>query len=199
MFQTFTETASPDTGPARLAALQEALRGRDLTGFLVPRADAHQGEYVAPCDDRLAWLTGFTGSAGWAVALSDDGEEALAAGELVAGDGVLISRWSLESGDDLGSVATDGADIRSIAFGPDDRTAVTGDEDGLVRVWELESGQEIARMVGHEDTVHGVAVTDDGTRVLSSAFDGSVRTWDVASLFDAENESGAGEQAAATQ
>ena len=35
--------------------------------FIVPKADVHQGEYVAPCDERLAWLTGFTGSAGFAV------------------------------------------------------------------------------------------------------------------------------------
>lgn len=42
-----------------------------LDGFLVPRADRFQGEYVAPCDDRLAWVTGFTGSAGFAAVLQD--------------------------------------------------------------------------------------------------------------------------------
>ncbi|MGP6086604.1 aminopeptidase P family protein [Antarctobacter jejuensis] len=71
MFQTFAETASPDQGPPRLAALRGQLFAADLDGFIVPRADAHQGEYVAPRDDRLAWLTGFTGSAGWCVALKD--------------------------------------------------------------------------------------------------------------------------------
>ncbi|MBW4985221.1 aminopeptidase P family protein [Mameliella sp. CS4] len=71
MFQSFTETASPDQGPPRLAALREKLAEAGLDGFLVPRADAHQGEYVAPRDDRLAWLTGFTGSAGWCVALRE--------------------------------------------------------------------------------------------------------------------------------
>ncbi|WP_421904731.1 aminopeptidase P family protein [Mameliella sp.] len=71
MFQTFTETASPDQGPPRLAALRKELAKAGLDGFLVPRADAHQGEYVAPRDDRLAWLTGFTGSAGWCVALRE--------------------------------------------------------------------------------------------------------------------------------
>ena len=69
MFQSFTETASPDQGPPRLAALREKLAEAGLDGFLVPRADAHQGEYVAPRDDRLAWLTGFTGSAGLAIVL----------------------------------------------------------------------------------------------------------------------------------
>lgn len=71
MFQTFQDTASPEQGPPRLAALREAMVAEGLAGFLVPRADAHQGEYVAPCDDRLAWLTGFTGSAGFCVALQD--------------------------------------------------------------------------------------------------------------------------------
>lgn len=69
MFQTFTSTARPELGPARLTALRAALAKDGLDGFLVPRADAHQGEYVAPRDDRLAWLTGFTGSAGFAIVL----------------------------------------------------------------------------------------------------------------------------------
>ncbi|MDZ4096837.1 MAG: aminopeptidase P family protein [Paracoccaceae bacterium] len=69
MFQTFTASADPTQGPARLAALRRALGGAGLAGFLVPRADAHQGEYVAAHDDRLAWLTGFTGSAGFCIVL----------------------------------------------------------------------------------------------------------------------------------
>jgi Xaa-Pro aminopeptidase len=69
MFQTFEDTAAPEQGPPRLARLREAMAAEGLAGFIVPRADAHQGEYVAPCDDRLAWLTGFTGSAGLCIAL----------------------------------------------------------------------------------------------------------------------------------
>ncbi|WP_288941964.1 aminopeptidase P family protein [uncultured Roseovarius sp.] len=71
MFQSFDDTASPEQGPPCLAHLREAMSAEGLAGFLVPRADAHQGEYVAPCDDRLAWLTGFTGSAGFCAVLSD--------------------------------------------------------------------------------------------------------------------------------
>ncbi|MBW7055473.1 aminopeptidase P family protein [Paracoccus bogoriensis] len=47
------------------------MAARGLDGVIVPRADAHQGEYVADADARLAWLTGFTGSAGFAVVLAD--------------------------------------------------------------------------------------------------------------------------------
>ena len=71
MFQSFTDTASPEQGPPRLALLRQVLAAGGLAGFMVPRADAHQGEYVAPRDDRLAWLTGFTGSAGFCIALAD--------------------------------------------------------------------------------------------------------------------------------
>ncbi|MHC0054088.1 aminopeptidase P family protein [Actibacterium sp. D379-3] len=71
MFQTFEAVTRPDQGPPRLAALRAVMRAEGVDGFLIPRADAHQGEYVAPRDERLAWLTGFTGSAGFAAALSD--------------------------------------------------------------------------------------------------------------------------------
>lgn len=71
MFQTFDSHASPEQGPARLAALRAALAERGLAGFIVPRADAHQGEYVAARDERLQWLTGFTGSAGFCIVLPE--------------------------------------------------------------------------------------------------------------------------------
>ncbi|MCB1367268.1 MAG: aminopeptidase P family protein [Rhodobacteraceae bacterium] len=71
MLQTFTTTSRPADGPPRLAALREVLKTKGLDGFLVPRADAHQGEWVAARDERLAWLTGFTGSAGFCAALLD--------------------------------------------------------------------------------------------------------------------------------
>ena len=71
-FQTFDE---PETGvalAARLAALREELARRKLTGFVIPRADQQQNEYVAPSEERLAWLTGFTGSAGLAIVLAEE-------------------------------------------------------------------------------------------------------------------------------
>lgn len=71
MFQEFSATTRPQDHPPRLAALRGRLRDMGLTGYLQPRADLHQGEYVAPCDDRLAWLTGFTGSAGFCIVLPD--------------------------------------------------------------------------------------------------------------------------------
>jgi Xaa-Pro aminopeptidase len=71
MFQTFQAKTRPEDGPPRLAALRQKLAEMQISGFLVPRADAHQGEYVAPRDERLSWLTGFTGSAGFAAVLME--------------------------------------------------------------------------------------------------------------------------------
>lgn len=66
-FQTFEEPESGVALTARLAAFREELLRRKLTGFVIPRADQQQNEYVPPSDERLAWLTGFTGSAGMAI------------------------------------------------------------------------------------------------------------------------------------
>ncbi len=56
---------------SRLAALRQELGDRGLDGFIVPLADEHQGEFIPPRARRLAWLTGFTGSAGTAIVLKD--------------------------------------------------------------------------------------------------------------------------------
>ncbi len=71
MFQTFEVSSTPQQGPDRLAALRAELVRLGVDGFLVPRADVHQGEYVAPRDARLEWLTGFSGSAGFCAVLPD--------------------------------------------------------------------------------------------------------------------------------
>ncbi|MBC7576369.1 MAG: aminopeptidase P family protein [Tardiphaga sp.] len=71
-FQTFEEPEGGVALTARLAAYREELLRRQLTGFVIPRADQQQNEYVPPSDERLAWITGFTGSAGMAIVLTHD-------------------------------------------------------------------------------------------------------------------------------
>ncbi len=70
-FQSFEDRGERGAGAPRLAALRAELARRGLDGFIVPRADRYQNEYVPPCAERLAWLTGFTGSAGIAIVLAD--------------------------------------------------------------------------------------------------------------------------------
>jgi len=70
-FQTFDDSHERATAPARIAALRDELKRRGLDGLVVPRADRQQNEYLPASEERLAWLTGFTGSAGAAAVLAE--------------------------------------------------------------------------------------------------------------------------------
>jgi Xaa-Pro aminopeptidase len=69
--QTFAEIGGPSHGAKRVKALRAELEARGLSGFVTPRADEHQSEYVPDSAERLLWLTGFSGSAGLAIVLED--------------------------------------------------------------------------------------------------------------------------------
>lgn len=70
MFQDFDEINDPSKGRERVGRLREWLHAKSLDGFIVPRSDEHQGEYVAARSERLKWLTGFSGSAGAAIVMT---------------------------------------------------------------------------------------------------------------------------------
>ncbi len=70
-FQTFDDPVSLGESAQRLQALRAELSRRGFDGFVVPRGDRHQNETVPPSEERLAWLSGFTGSAGLAIVLRD--------------------------------------------------------------------------------------------------------------------------------
>jgi Xaa-Pro aminopeptidase len=70
-FQSFEDRSERAASTPRVAALRAELKRLGLDGFIVPRTDRYQNEYVPPCAERLAWLTGFTGSAGAAIVLAD--------------------------------------------------------------------------------------------------------------------------------
>src|SRR4051812_48507188 len=69
-FQSFDDSADPAASGPRMAKLRAEIARRGLDGFIVPRADRFQNEYVPPADERLSWLTGFSGSAGTAIVLA---------------------------------------------------------------------------------------------------------------------------------
>lgn len=71
MFQDFDEISDNSQTATRVERLRAELRSLGIDGLIVPRADEHQGEYIPPSAARLAWLTGFTGSAGLALVLMD--------------------------------------------------------------------------------------------------------------------------------
>jgi Xaa-Pro aminopeptidase len=70
-FQNFDDRTEPAAAPARVAALRAELKRCGLDGLIVPHADRQQNEYLPASEERLAWLTGFSGSAGVAVVLAE--------------------------------------------------------------------------------------------------------------------------------
>ncbi len=94
-FQTFGDPPEAAQSAPRVAALRAEFARRGLDGFIAPHADRHQDEYLPPSEERLAWLTGFTGSAGAAIVLADravlfvDGRYTLQARDQI--DAVLFS------------------------------------------------------------------------------------------------------------
>jgi Xaa-Pro aminopeptidase len=94
-FQTFRDESDKTQSGARLNALRAELKRQGLDAFIFSRADEHQNEYVPPAEERVAWLTGFTGSAAIVVVLADkailftDGRYTLQAKDQI--DGKLFS------------------------------------------------------------------------------------------------------------
>jgi Xaa-Pro aminopeptidase len=72
VFQTYDEPGGPALGRKHLPRLRKALKAAGLDGFIVPHEDEWQNEYVPAAYDRLAWATGFTGSAGAAVVFANE-------------------------------------------------------------------------------------------------------------------------------
>jgi Xaa-Pro aminopeptidase len=71
MLKTSDSATEKSAIPRRLAAFRAELKSQELDGFIVPRQDEFQGEYVAPYAERLRWLTGFAGSWGVAIVMLD--------------------------------------------------------------------------------------------------------------------------------
>jgi len=71
MRQTFDESTDRSFGSKHVPLIRQAMADQGLDGVLVPHEDEHQNEYLPAANDRLAWATGFTGSAGAAVILAD--------------------------------------------------------------------------------------------------------------------------------
>lgn len=92
-FQSFDSPSSPpEKIRQRVAALRGTFANLGIDGVLVPHEDAYQSEYLPPSEERLAFITGFTGSAGSAIVLAEaallatDGRYTLQAGAQAPGD-----------------------------------------------------------------------------------------------------------------
>ena len=159
-----------------MTALRAELSRRGLSGFVLPRADRHQNEYVPPADERLAWLTGFTGSAGVVIVLLEravlfvDGRYTLQAGEQVDGDlfeiahlaGSAPDAWieaNLSGGQMLGYDpwlhTIDGADKLAKACAAAGATLVATDSNPLDAIWADRPGPPLGAVTLHDERFAG--------------------------------------------
>ena len=67
MYQSFEMVSETDKVESRVGALRDLMRDQKLDAVFIPHGDEHRNEYLPPSAERLAWITGFTGSAGSAV------------------------------------------------------------------------------------------------------------------------------------
>ncbi len=174
------ETGGRAVHAGRLAALRAELARRGLAGFVVPLADEHQGEFIPPRARRLAWLTGFTGSAGTAVVLAKkaalfvDGRYTLQAAEEVDRSRYAIhhvtnsppDRWiaaQLGGGARLGYDpwlhTPDGVARLAAACARAGATAVPVDTNPLDAVWPDQPAPPLAPAVPHPLRYAGRAAT----------------------------------------
>ena len=192
MFQSFESTTSPDTGAPRLKMLRKELAKEGLDGFLIPRADAHQSEYVIDRDMRLAWLTGFTGSAGFCAALTDragvfiDGRYTLQvrnqvdldAFTPVAWPSTKLAEWLIEALPKGGKIGFDPwLHTRTEVENLTKDLAVSGihliAQDNLIdRIWNDQPTAPLDRMVPHDleySGQHHAAKIADAAKTLTDA------------------------------
>jgi len=175
--------------PERLGQLRKELAGRGLDGFIVPRADEHQGEYVPPRGQRLAWLTGFTGSAGLAIVLRDraalfvDGRYTLQAGAQVDTGLFEIHHLIEEPPAEWAATALQpGAvlaydpwlhtphDVERFRGGAEMAGAVlcAVPENPLDRVWSEQPASPIAPVMPHSERFAGESAQSKRTRLARS-------------------------------
>ncbi len=184
MFQSFTAATNPSDGPPRLARLRAHMKAKGLDAYLVPRADAHQGEYVAPCDERLAWLTGFTGSAGSAAILHDragvfiDGRYRVQVKAQVASDftpvhwpETSVEEWLVEALPGGGVIGFDpwlhsSAEIERLekALGPQ-QISLRPVENAVDAIWSDRPGRPKAPAAAYPEARAGLSAADKRAQI----------------------------------
>jgi Xaa-Pro aminopeptidase len=175
-FQFFDDPADGAASRPHLAALRAELARRGLDGFIVPRADRYQNEYVPPSDERLAWISGFTGSAGSAILLADraalfvDGRYTLQASEQVDTDlfeivhlaETSLDQWiekTLREGQKLGFDpwlhTVEGAERLAKACAAAGATLVATEPDPVDAVWSDRPAPPLGAVVLHDEKFAG--------------------------------------------
>lgn len=75
------------------------------------------------------------------------------------------------------------ASVSSVAISVNSKFAVTGSDDGTVRIWNIKNGLSLGVLYGHVNRVTSIAISQDEKRIISGSSDGTVRIWDVCTLL----------------
>lgn len=196
MFQTYDERGGPEQGRVALPLIRAELASLGLDGFIVPHEDEWQNEYLPDCAERLAWATGFTGSAGAAIVMMDkaavfvDGRYTLQVGnqvdgdlfeirDLVEGGPALYLREAVKAGAKVGYdprlVAPDALARLETAASEASVLLVPTAPNPLDRVWADRPSEPTAEVVAHEEIYSGESSASKRSRLGEAlARDGNV-------------------------
>ncbi|MCY4236858.1 MAG: aminopeptidase P family protein [Rhodospirillaceae bacterium] len=179
----------------RVATLRTLMTAKNLHGFVIPRADEHQSEYVPPYAERLAWLTGFTGSAGMAIVLVDraaiftDGRYMIQIGNQIDSSvfevrhiiNEPLSGWLREALNAGCSLAYDpwlhteeGVKKLRTACEAVGAALVPVDENLVDRIWEDQPPRPIGAIEPHPIEFSGEASADKRTRIARLLVDDGI-------------------------
>jgi WD40 repeat protein len=124
----------------------------------------------------------------FAVAWHPDGRRIATAGS--AGRQNAVKVWDAADGrphfDPLLGRDSSAGPYQALAFSPDRRYLVTGQQEGAVQVWEAGTGRKVRTLVTHEREVRGLVFSRDGRKLASASGDGEVKLWDAARLGEAQ-------------
>ncbi|MEZ5947399.1 MAG: aminopeptidase P family protein [Hyphomonas sp.] len=201
MRQTFDIKGGPQDGRAHLPLLRKEMAAMGLDGFYVPHEDEYQNEYLPDANERLAWVSGFTGSFGSAFVFADravlfaDGRYTLQAADQTAPE--LWERQGVPDPGAFGWLAMQALDGKTIGYdprlmSPNDvaalkaaaesagARAVAVDDNPLDKAWTARPPQPDAQVVPHPVKFAGVEHTDKraeiGRALAAAKVDAAVLT-----------------------
>src|SRR5262249_14985407 len=127
---------------------------------------------------RVLTLAGHPGAVGCAV-YSPDGKHIATGSRDYLKDTRLIKVWDAVTGKEVLSLERPGRRIPTLAWSPDSKRLVAGNEEPIIRVWDVETGKEVLTLEVHTNFVQPVAWSPDGKLIATGSGDGTVRLWDA--------------------
>jgi len=91
----------------------------------------------------------------------------------------FINLWEIESGRLLRTFFGHNAAVTVLAFSPDGKNFVSGDNDGIIKTWNIAAGKELCTLSGHVQQIHSLNYSPDSTHIVSASRDRTITIWDA--------------------